>query len=296
MEKQGYSGFERLMFVMTPILFTIVLLGALYILLDTNMRNKALEIGNSIPVLSSILPDPKPVNGEANDEVIKSANMTRKIDDLQTQLSDKERELAETVQLKTAQEQEIKGLEAEIEQLNASNSEKALEDEAYQAKIQDLASMYGKITPSKAAPILESMSLEEMVLVLDAMRSDDRVRVLEKMTPQTAADATMMLKDTVSVKDRQIAALQAQLKKAQPAKVQTPSSSLDTDQLSATFAAMDAKSAGELLITMADISPSKVLRILNAVDNQTRSSIVAQMSSINDKITAQLVSKLMTGN
>lgn len=295
LEKQGYSGLERLMFFMTPVLFTIVLLGALFVLLDSDTRNQMLRVGNTIPVLKEVLPEPKSANGGSNDEAMKSENMSRKIDDLQSQLTEKESELAQTVELKTSQEEEIKSLEAEIEQLGVVNAKKALEDEQYQAKIQELASMYGKITPSKAAPILQSMTLDEMTLILESMSPDDRVRVMEKMNPKVAADATMKLKDTVSVKDRQIAALQSQLKEAQPAAVKQPSASLDTDQLKATFTSMDAKSAGELLLKMANISPSKVLRILNAVDDKTRSSIIAEMSSINDNITAQLVSKMMNG-
>lgn len=296
LEKQGYSGFERLMFFMTPILFTIVLLGALYILFNTETRNQMLSIGNSIPYLKDVLPDPKTADGTPNDDELKSANMNRKIDELEAQLQEKEAELAETTRLRTTQEQELKSMKEEIDSLKASNEEKAADDAAYQAKIQELAGMYSKITPSKAAPILQSMTMEEMVLVLDSMRPDDRVRILEKMNPQTAADATMMLKDTVTAKDRQIAALQAQLKKAKPAATQQPSSQLSSDQLGATFAAMDAKSAGELLIKMADISPSKVIRILNTVDDTTRSGILAEMQGINQTITAQLMSKLMAGS
>ncbi|WP_208403220.1 MgtE protein [Paenibacillus sp. BK720] len=296
MEKQGYSGFERLMFFMTPILFTIVLLGALYVLFNTETRNQMLEIGNSIPYLKDVLPDPKTADGKANDDQLKSANMSRKIDELQAQLQEKEAELAQTNQTKATQEQELKSMRDQIDSLKSSNEEKAADDAAYQAKIQELASMYSKITPSKAAPILQSMTMDEMVLVLDSMRPDDRVRILEKMNPQTAADATMALKDTVPAKDRQIAALQAELKKAKPTETKQPASQLSSDQLSATFAAMDAKSAAELLIKMADISPSKVIRILNTVDDKTRSGILAEMSGINQTITAQLMSKLMAGS
>ncbi|GLX68483.1 MotE family protein [Paenibacillus glycanilyticus] len=294
-EKQGYSGFERLMFFMTPILFTIVLLGALYVLFNTETRNQMLEIGNSIPYLKEVLPDAKSADEQANDNELKSANMNKKIDELQAQLQEKEAELAATTQLKTTQEQELKSKQDEIDTLKAANAAKTADDAAYTAKIQELAGMYSKITPSKAAPILQSMTLDEMVLVLDSMRPDDRVRILEKMNPQTAADATLKLKDTVTAKDRQIAALQSQLKAAKPAATNQPSSQLNNNQLSATFASMDAKSAGELLIKMSDISPSKVLRILNTVDDASRSAILAEMSGINETITAQLMSKLMAG-
>lgn len=296
-EKQGYSGFERAMFFMTPVLFTIVVLGILLILLNSDMRNQALTIGNSIPLLKDVLPNPQSTGGESTDETLKAENMTRKIAELQAQLTEKEGQLTDTSTLKTDQEKEIASLKSQIEQLKRSNATQALEDEAYTAKIKELASMYARIAPNKAAPILESMTLDEMVLVLDAMAPNDRVKILEKMTPKTAADATLKLKDTVSAKDLQIAALQSQLKNAQSTKATTTttSSTLDSTQLGATFAAMDAKSAAKLLMTMSDVSASKVLRILNAVDDTTRSNIVGEMSTLNDKVTAQIVSKLMAG-
>jgi flagellar motility protein MotE (MotC chaperone) len=295
-EKQGYSTIERIMFLMTPILFAIVLLGVMYTLFNNDFRNKMLEAGNSVPFLKDVLPEPKVAGGALNDEGLKTANMSAKIADLQTKLTSIESELAAANQTKTTLEQEVKELQSDNTQLKGVNDVQLLEDEEYQAKIQELASMFAKITPSKAAPILQSMTLEEMVLVFANMRSDDRVRIMEKMNPQTAADAAMMLKDNVKAKDLQIAALQAKLE-AQKATVAKPASSvLDQEQLAATFTAMDAKSAAELLIKMIDVSPSKVLRILNAVDNQTRSAILAQMSSINEKATAQLVAKLMSGS
>ncbi|WP_139998347.1 MgtE protein [Paenibacillus paridis] len=295
-EKQGYSTIERIMFLMTPILFAIVLLGVMYTLFNNDFRNKMLEAGNSVPFLKDVLPEPKVAGGALNDEGLKTANMSAKIADLQTKLTSIESELAAANQTKTTLEQEVKELQSDNTQLKGVNDVQLLEDEEYQAKIQELASMFAKITPSKAAPILQSMTLEEMVLVFANMRSDDRVRIMEKMNPQTAADAAMMLKDNVKAKDLQIAALQAKLE-AQKSTVAKPASSvLDQEQLAATFTAMDAKSAAELLIKMIDVSPSKVLRILNAVDNQTRSAILAQMSSINEKATAQLVAKLMSGS
>lgn len=295
-EKQGYSTLERMMFLMTPILFAIVLLGVLYTLFNIDFRNKMLEAGNSVPFLKDMLPEPEAADGALNDDVLKTANLSAKIADLQAQLTAVETELAAAKQSKTMLEQEVKDLESNNSELKSVNDVQLLEDEEYQAKIQELAGMFSKITPSKAAPILQSMTLEEMVLVFANMRSDDRVRIMEKMNPQTAADAAMMLKDNVKVKDLQIAALQAKLDSQKTTDTKTATSVLDTEQLGATFTAMDAKSAAELLIKMVDVSPSKVLRILNAVDSQTRSTILAEMSSINETTTAQLVSKLMTGS
>ncbi|MBW7453714.1 MotE family protein [Paenibacillus sepulcri] len=295
-EKQGYSGFEKFMFFVTPILFTIVLLGVLVTLFDFDLRNKALEAGNAIPLLRDVLPEPSVAGEESdkNQEQTINTNNTAKIAELTASIAAKDASLKQAEEAKTKQSQEIKDLQAEVDQLKASNSAKQLDDEQYQNKIVELASMYAKITPSKAAPILESMTIEEAVLVLDAMRPDDRVKILEKMTPKVAADATVMLKDGKTAKDRQIAALQARIKQQDTAATQTVTV-LDKDQLKATFNTMDANSAADLLLKMADVSPSKVLRILNTVDDAARSRIVAAMSGLNKDITAQLVSKLMTG-
>lgn len=295
-EKQGYSGFERFMFFVTPILFTLVLLGVLVTLFNFDLRNKALEIGNSIPFLKSVLPDPAVDTAQSaqDEDQLKSVNTSAKINELKTQLASKQAELTKAAAEKTKQDQQIKDLQGQVAQLKHMNDEKLLDDDQYQAKIGELANMYAQITPSKAAPILESMELSEAVLVLNAMSPDSRVKILEKMNPKTAADATMMLKDVTSAKDQAIAALQDRVKKQESASVQAETI-LDKAQLKATFSTMDPKSAGALLLKMADVSPSKVLRILNAVDDTSRSKIIAQMSSSNEAITAQLVSKLMVG-
>ncbi|MBW7473297.1 MgtE protein [Paenibacillus oenotherae] len=294
-EKQGYSGFERFMFFVTPILFTLVLLGVLVTLFNFDLRNKALEIGNSIPFLGSVLPDPAVEEGDVVDEEkLKNENSTAKIDELKSVLAAKEAELTKAVGESTKQAQQIKDLQGQVDQLKRVNEEVQLDEEQYQNKITELASMYAKITPSKAAPILAAMELEEAVLVLDSMRPDDRVKILEKMNPKRAADVTVMLKDIKEAKDRQIAALQARVKQ-QTTAAQQPETVLDKTQLKETFSNMDPKSAGELLLKMSEVSASKVLRILNAVDDTSRSSIIAAMSDKNEAVTAQLVSKLMTG-
>ncbi|BBH20872.1 hypothetical protein Back11_22170 [Paenibacillus baekrokdamisoli] len=296
MEKQGYSGFERFMFFVTPILFTLVLLGVLVTLFNLDLRNKALEIGSKIPFLSSVLPSPTVDDGQSaqNVEKLKETNTSAKINELKTQLASKEADLTRATNDKTKQDQQIKDLQGQVDQLKRVNSEKSLTDEQYQAKIGEMASMYGQINPGKAAPILESMEMAEAVLVLNAMSPDSRVKILEKMTPKKAADATIMLKDVTSAKDQEIAALQARIKKQDAASTQG-ATILDKTQLKATFSSMAPKSAGELLLKMADVSPSKVLRILNAVDDASRSKIIAEMSTQNKAVTAQLVSKLMAG-
>src|SRR5690606_36912857 len=110
-----------------------------------------------------------------------------------------------------SKDQSIKTLEEQLKALQEQETIKTQSEEQYKQQIQQLANMYAKMSPSKAAPILENMTLKETVLVLSVMNADDRGKVLEKMDPKLAADASIQLKDMVPAKDLQIAALQERL-------------------------------------------------------------------------------------
>lgn len=292
---KGSTGFERFLYFVIPVLFTIVLLGVLYIFADSNMREKAIELGNKVPFLERILPDSaaERERNAVNPEQLREQNVSEKIGELTQALAEAEQALESAASEKAALELQLAEAQAGLDAQTGQLEQQQLDDEEYQNRIASLANMYAKITPSKAAPILQSMALEEMVLILDAMRADDRVRILEKMTPQTAADATMMLKDAIPAKDRQIAALQARLNSQETQAEQTTNNLLNETELGSTFSTMPAASAAELLLAMAEVNQPKVLRILNLVSNNARAGIIAQMSTLNKDYTATLVSKLL---
>ena len=294
-EKQSYNGFERFMFLMIPILFVVVLLGVLFAIFDVEFRNKALQVGNSVPILREVLPEPKISENSMDDDAIRNKKMSEKIEELETELAAVKAELAAANATASNQEEAVKGLEDENAQLKQLTEQELLEAEQYTAKIEELASMFSKMTPSKAAPIVQNMNIDEIVLLFASMRSDDRVKIMEKMDPRIAAEATVKLKDNVEVKDLQIAALQARVNEQAGEKETTVSSTLNQEQLSATFETMDAKSAGEMLLKMKDISPSKVIRILNSVSDTARSGILSEMSKKDEAATATIVTKLLPG-
>ncbi|QJD83378.1 MotE family protein [Cohnella herbarum] len=296
-EKSSYSGFERFLFFVTPILFTAVLLGVLLLMFNTEWRNAALEIGNKIPVVKSIIPDPtKPNEPIANsDEELTVNNAKAKVEELNALLTDRETALKQATEQTVQQKQQIDELQVKLDQLTKESSEKTITSDAYHARISSLAQMYGKMTPSKAAPILESMTLDESALVLGEMSATERGRVLERMTPKKAADVTMKLKDSETVDSREIAALQSRIKELE-LKSGEDSSTLDTAELNKTFSAMKADKAAALLIQLAGTNQSKVLRILGVLDDAPRSSVLSAMSDLDKKVTANLVSKLMPVN
>ena len=292
-EKEGYGGFARFMMLMVPVVMVVILLVILAAFVDVDFRNRVFQIGQSIPVVKNIVPEPKVKGNSMDVDQIRSIKMTEKIEEPQKKVSELESELLTANESKGASEQALKNLESENAQLKTLSEETLLDAEQYEAKIQELASMFSKMTPSKAAPIIQNMTVEESVLLFASMRPDDRVRIMEKMNPKRAADATMMLKDNVLSKDLQISALQSRLQLNEEAQPGAPAKGLESDELAATFNVMEAKSAAELLLKMNEISSAKVLSLLESLNDNARSGILTEMSKRNQATTAQIVSKLL---
>lgn len=293
LERSGYSGFERFLFFVTPILFTAALLGMLLLLFNPDWRNKALEIGNQVPVLKSVLPEPtSSAPAVSSEEEITVANAKAKIEQLNALLADREASLKQATQETADQQKQIEELKAQLDQLNRDREQEAITAEAYAEKIKSLSTVYAKMTPGKAAPILENMTTEEAALMLGSMTETDRTRIMEKMTPRIAAAVTLQMKDSDSVKDEQIAALQSRVKELEALAVANDSS-LDAQELKNTFSSMNAADAAKLLLQIAGTNQAKALLILGALDDSPRSQVLAAMSTEDSKKTAELVSKLM---
>ncbi|MGC5771454.1 MotE family protein [Paenibacillus pabuli] len=302
LEKESSGGWEKFQMISIPIVFTVVLLGVLLTLFNVDIRNNLLEVANKVPVVKNWLPDPvldpEKEKLEKSEQQVESAEAT--IEKLKAQVSAKETELQEaknatTTETKKASELQKKLDEAEKAAETAASVTPETESD-YQKQIKDLAKMYADMSPSKAAPILQNMTNEEMVLLLSAMQSAARTKVLEKMDPKTAADVTMMMKDAKPSGDLALDAIQSRLKKetaTTSTASTTNSKNLDKNQLSQTFASMSASSGAKLLLETYKLSPDKTLTILNSVDDATRSQLLENMSTENSVETAKILNKLM---
>ncbi|WP_145412674.1 MotE family protein [Paenibacillus xylanexedens] len=301
-EKESGSGWEKFLMISIPIVFTVVLLGVLLTLFNVDIRNNALELAKKIPVVKNWVPDPvldpEKEKLEKSEKQVESAEAT--IEKLKSQVTAKEAELKAAKDAATAETQKTADLQKKLDDANkATETAKASEPETesdYQKQIKSLAKMYADMSPSKAAPILQNMTNEEMVLMLSAMQSTARTKVLEKMDPKTAADVTMLMKDAKPSGDLALDALQSRLKKetaATSTTTTTNSKNLDKNQLSQTFASMSASSGAKLLLETYKISPDKTLTILNSVNDATRSQLLENMSKENSVETAKVLNRLM---
>ncbi|MGO4531387.1 MotE family protein [Paenibacillus sp. 2TAF8] len=300
-EKESGSGWEKFLMISIPIVFTVVLLGVLLTLFNVDVRNNALELAKKIPVVKNWVPDPvldpEKEQLEKSEKQVESAEAT--IEKLKSQVTAKEAELKAAKDAASAETQKTAELQKKLDDANKAAETVATaqpESESdYQKQIKSLAKMYADMSPSKAAPILQNMTNEEMVLMLNAMQSTARTKVLEKMDPKTAADVSMLMKDAKPSGDLALDALQSRLKKETAAASTTTSNSknLDKNQLSQTFASMSASSGAKLLLETYKISPDKTLTILNSVNDATRSQLLENMSKEDSVATAKVLNRLM---
>ena len=294
--EESAGGFERILIVLIPVIFTIVLVGALLMLFNGDVRSGMLETANKIPIVKNWVPDPVLTPEEEEQQRLKkqeeSAEATVKV--LKQELEVREQSIKELTEANQLQASKVQQLETELEEL--LNQEAAVtepEEDPYMKQIEDLAKMYADMSPSKAAPIMQNLTMEEMVLMLGQMKSSSRSAVLEKMDPKIAAEATMMLKDAKPSQDQAIAALQSRIQKNSQIETVQTKDNLDKNQLSQTFSRMTPSSAADLLIETYGISPAKAVTILNTVDDGTRASILNAMSAKDAELTARLLNRLM---
>ncbi|WP_310550342.1 kinesin [Paenibacillus glufosinatiresistens] len=310
LENEGSaSKFERFLFLMIPIIFTLVLIGVLLTLFNMDIRNNVLQALNKIPVVEQWIPDPKTDSAGTSagsqktdstkaDETAKASDPTVK--ELKAQLAQQQEQVKKLTDEKTAQDQQMKALKTQITDLqNAGTAQAAAQaDENYQKSVKDLAKLYAGMKAAKAAAIMQNLTTEEMVQLFSAMNNESKTAILEKMDPKIAADVSIKLKEATDSSDMAIAALQSRLKKESGTQASAGTASgatLGRDQLSTTFTSMPAEDSAKLLNQMYSVTPDKVITILKSVNDSTRSSILSQMTKDNAEVAGKVVNRLMGG-
>ncbi|CAM3438719.1 MULTISPECIES: MotE family protein [Saccharibacillus] len=305
LEEGSGSKAGRILLFAVPILFTVVLVGALLALTNPNTRNTVLETANKVPLVGSMLPKPTytPAQQAQKQEEKQAASAEATISELKTQLQQKTTELKTAQKAQADTQTKVDGLQKQLDAAAAAQTAKAAAEPAAEEgpskQVKQLAQTYGSMSASKAAPILQTLTDAEIAMVLNAMGTEQRSGIMQKMTADKAAKVSIMLKNATSAKALEAAANTARTaadKASQPTQAATSTAgSLNQDQLAQTFSSMDASSAATLLAQMAKTNQAKVLTILKSVDDTTRSGILSQMAGTDSETAASLANKLIGG-
>jgi len=297
-EGASYSVLERiLIWFVIPFVFTAVLLFVLLSIFDYDIKSNVQKVLHNTPLIGSVVPAPKEKTEAAGSGTQQSAADTLKSKDdevakLNAKIADLEASLKKSDGTTESKDQALKDAQAQIAGLEEKLKSKTQSEEDYEKQITDLANLYAKMTPSKAAPIIENLTPKEMVLVFSMMKSDARGAIMEKMDAKKAAEASIGLKDVVSVRDKEIAALQERLAANGVTDTTKSTTGVSKGDLSTTFANMAPKSAASVLLEMYKASPDKVVTILSGMDNSSRSKVLASISDTDKQAAAAITSRI----
>jgi len=293
-EERSYGFMERLLFYTLPVLFTLLLTGVLLTVFGYDVVNELLRIGNKVPGVSAMLPEPKPTEEElraamleAEEQGAEEPTEEEEAREIEAALSEKEAEVAALRSESETKDQRIAELQAELEAAKEEEARQSASESEYAANIKKLADVYAEMKPSKAAPVLENLTLSERVLVLKEMKEEQQVDILEKMDPTIAAETSILMKDVVAVRDLQIAALQERL--ALSGAETASSAALTNDELSRTFAQMTPDRAAEVLLEM---EQSLVVTILRGMEEASRATLLNSLAELDKDRTAQITARL----
>jgi flagellar motility protein MotE (MotC chaperone) len=289
--EQGYSKWEWLFYiVLLPLLFTALLTGIILTFLGYNVVFTVHEAANKIPFLERIIPDPVADQGEVPD----AGNGKNSVsEEMTTELKKRDSEI-QRLQIEMEQKnKQLAELQSKNSELQKENEAETLTEKEHQTQLQQLSSLFGGMSPGKAAPIIENLTTEEAVLVLSQMKLDERGRVLEKMDPKKAADVSILLKDATPTKDREIAALQERVNLLTQVLSEQQKKGVSDKDLAAAYAAMDPPKAAVILTELYKGSPNQAIQIFATMDQQALSQILAEMDG---KTASNITVKLLNSN
>lgn len=127
-EDEGSAGkLERFLFLMIPIIFTLVLLGVLLTLFNMDIRNNVLAIANKIPIIEKWVPDPPAdpaAPGDAAEKPAESkeqaASSASTIKELKAQLAAGEEKLKKAEEDKAAEVTKAEALQKQVDELKTA--------------------------------------------------------------------------------------------------------------------------------------------------------------------------------
>jgi flagellar motility protein MotE (MotC chaperone) len=296
--ERSYNIFERLFFYSLPLLFSLLLAAVLLSAFGYDVLNTVLRVANEIPVVSNFLPDPKPEQDiaeettgleEGGNNTITEAALDERIKTLEASLKAKDEKIISLQSDNQSKEKKVNDLKTELDALKKADEQKKLDEAQYVANIQKLAQIYSNMSTSKAAPVMESLTLRERLLVLKEMKPENQVKILEKMDPGIAAETSILLKDIVPVKDLQIAALQERLSINGEEKT---TDNLTKEEISRTYAQMEPARASDLLLEIASRDQGRAVSILLFMDEASRAEILNLLTERDKVTTAKLIAQL----
>jgi flagellar motility protein MotE (MotC chaperone) len=188
MEEQDGKKFKKFQwFLFTgliPLLFALVVALIVFSFAGINVFEKAAEIGQKTPVLSSLF-------GDKDNKT--SEQLETNIIKLEGEIKDREAEIEQLQTELDGKDKEMERSKLEKEQLQAQIDELMAIQEDNKRAFKDIIKTYETMSAKKAAPIITQMNDEEAAKILTNVKADTLAAIMENMSSKDAAKYTEML-------------------------------------------------------------------------------------------------------
>jgi flagellar motility protein MotE (MotC chaperone) len=279
--EKPYSKLQWLFYIIiVPTIFTLLLVGIILTFLGVNVVDSVLSTGQKVPVLSSILPEPKePINQDLDDQAAEPS-----LQEAEERASQFEQDIGRLENELAQKTEEVETLTEQMEQLKKEMQDKRLSEVERLNKLRELAQIYVGMSTSKSAAIIENLSLHEAALIINEMASKDQSAIMTKLTPTYAAKLTIVMKEMELAENPEIAALQERvnlLMNMVDNKENGNGSTISIMQMVNTFSQMPPPQAATILKDMSGVQSEFELgiTILANMDDAGRSAIMAVMDA-----------------
>jgi flagellar motility protein MotE (MotC chaperone) len=295
-EEQSYSKLEWIFYIIViPLLFTLVLSGIIAQMFGYNVVGVLAKWLHHVPVVEKILPADSSAGAPAAPANSTDAK-TKEIDNLKNQLQTKDKQVSDLTKQAQSDKQSMLQTQKQAQdaKTTADVNKQAL-DQDRQKQLAAMAQIYTAMSPSKAAPIMEKLTLQESSLILKTMKPADSSAILSKMDPQKAADVSAILKDTTLTKDTDLAAMQKRIQSLTDSLSKAQKNAVNLPEMVNSFGSMDPDSAAKILLTMDKSNERQVMAVLAHMNAQQRAQILSSMSKDpkNVETAARISQKLL---
>lgn len=174
------SFFQRFFYwFLIPLLFAIFLGLIIASIAGVNIFQKAQDIGERIPFISSLFDSNEMENLEEYES---------RIVQLDAEIQNKNAEIDQLMMEINNSEKEIQQLLEDKEQLQATILELEQIREEQKRAFKEIVATYESMSPKKSAPILLEMKEEEALKILSNIRTETLAKILENLPPKDAAN------------------------------------------------------------------------------------------------------------
>lgn len=293
-EKKPTDKLRKVLFWTVPSVILLALGGFTVYFFEIPVGTTALELGNKIPFVEKIIPDPDD-SGPTSEEIKHAEEVNKwkqKYSASAKKLKSKEKEIAElTHELKEAAK-ELEQAQRNLDDFKSSNFELQQQinkemNERVKEQMKELAAVYKSIPPKKAANMLSAMSVEDAAITLAQLNNSQQSSILSAMTDtKKAARLSLLIKEIAALQASDVTFLKAQVRQI-ALQQENP-----TETLAETLSGMQPAQAAGIIKSMMATNSYSVIELLKQMDAAVRAKILTEIQASDANMATEIASGL----